>query len=159
MFDFSEILIIFVLALVVLGPKKLPGVAAQAGRWLGRARAMARQFREQLEQEVANAESALDTNAPRQAAPKPAEPPTNPGHASAEPHGPAEPHAPADPHAAAGSSADATHSAAPFATGLPWVDDPMPPHAPSAPEPQPAAAAPAHEDTKPNDGSAHERAT
>jgi sec-independent protein translocase protein TatB len=52
MFDFSEILIIFGLALVVLGPKKLPGAAAQIGRWLGRARAMARQFREQLEEEV-----------------------------------------------------------------------------------------------------------
>jgi sec-independent protein translocase protein TatB len=52
MFGFSEILVIFILGLVVLGPKKLPGVAIQVGRWLGRARAMARQFREQLEQEV-----------------------------------------------------------------------------------------------------------
>jgi len=60
--DFPEVLIIFGLALVVLGPKKLPGVAAQVGRWLGRARAMARQFREQLEQEVNTVESALDTN-------------------------------------------------------------------------------------------------
>jgi len=49
----------------VLGPKKLPGAAAQVGRWVGRARAMARQFREQLEQEVASVESALDTNATR----------------------------------------------------------------------------------------------
>jgi Tat protein translocase TatB subunit len=54
MFDiaFSEVLIIFVLALVVLGPEKLPKVAAQVGRWIGRARGMARQFREQLEEEV-----------------------------------------------------------------------------------------------------------
>jgi sec-independent protein translocase protein TatB len=54
MFDiaFSEVLIIFVLALVVLGPEKLPRVAAQVGRWIGRARGMARQFREQLEEEV-----------------------------------------------------------------------------------------------------------
>lgn len=49
---FSEILIIFVLALVVLGPEKLPRVASQIGRWIGRARGMARQFREQLEEEV-----------------------------------------------------------------------------------------------------------
>ena len=44
MFDigFSEILVIFVLALIVLGPEKLPRVAAQVGRWIGRARAMAR---------------------------------------------------------------------------------------------------------------------
>ena len=49
---FSEILLIFVLGLIVLGPEKLPRVAAQVGRWIGRARAMARQFREQLEEEV-----------------------------------------------------------------------------------------------------------
>lgn len=51
-FSISELAIIFGLALVVLGPKKLPGLVAQVGRWVGRARHMARQFREQLEQEV-----------------------------------------------------------------------------------------------------------
>lgn len=50
--DFSEILVIFGIALVVLGPEKLPRLAQQIGRWVGRARAMARQFREQLEQET-----------------------------------------------------------------------------------------------------------
>jgi len=49
---FSEILIIFVLALIVLGPEKLPRVVSEVGRWMGRARGMARQFREQLEEEV-----------------------------------------------------------------------------------------------------------
>src|SRR5690349_3160080 len=49
---FSELLVIFVLALVVLGPEKLPRLAQQVGRWIGRARAMAKQFREQLEDEV-----------------------------------------------------------------------------------------------------------
>lgn len=48
----SELAIIFSVALVVLGPKKLPGLVQQVGRWVGRARHMARQFREQLEQEV-----------------------------------------------------------------------------------------------------------
>jgi sec-independent protein translocase protein TatB len=51
-FGFSEVLLISVLALVVLGPEKLPRLASQVGRWIGRARAMARQFREQLEEEV-----------------------------------------------------------------------------------------------------------
>jgi len=51
-FSISEIAIIFGVALVVLGPKKLPPLVAQIGRWVGRARHMARQFREQLEQEV-----------------------------------------------------------------------------------------------------------
>jgi sec-independent protein translocase protein TatB len=36
----------------VLGPEKLPRVVSEVGRWVGRARAMARQFREQLEEEV-----------------------------------------------------------------------------------------------------------
>jgi sec-independent protein translocase protein TatB len=36
----------------VLGPEKLPRVVSEFGRWVGRARAMARQFREQLEEEV-----------------------------------------------------------------------------------------------------------
>jgi Tat protein translocase TatB subunit len=49
---FPELLIIFVVALVVLGPQKLPQVAALVGRWLGNARAMARQFRDQLEEEA-----------------------------------------------------------------------------------------------------------
>ena len=56
MFDigFSEILLIFGLTLVVLGPDKLPQVARTIGRWAGRARAMARQFRDQLEAETDN---------------------------------------------------------------------------------------------------------
>ena len=59
MFDigFSELLLIFGLTLVVLGPNKLPHVARTIGRWVGRARAMARQFREQLEDEVQLAET------------------------------------------------------------------------------------------------------
>jgi sec-independent protein translocase protein TatB len=51
-FSMPELGIIFVVALVVLGPKKLPPLVQQVGRWVGRARHMARQFREQLEQEV-----------------------------------------------------------------------------------------------------------
>ena len=70
MFDiaFSEVLLIFVLALIVLGPEKLPKVAAQVGRWIGRARGMARQFREQLEEEV-NLEEARKAQPPVNRAP------------------------------------------------------------------------------------------
>ncbi len=49
---FSELLLIMGLALLVLGPEKLPKVVGEIGRWMGRARAMARQFREQLEIEA-----------------------------------------------------------------------------------------------------------
>lgn len=54
MFDFSfpELLVCFVVALVVLGPTRLPGLVRKVGRWVGKARSMAREFRDQLEQEV-----------------------------------------------------------------------------------------------------------
>jgi len=72
MFDigFSEILLIFVIALVVLGPEKLPRVASQVGRWIGRARGMARQFREQLEEEI-NLEDARKAQSATTQAPTP----------------------------------------------------------------------------------------
>jgi Tat protein translocase TatB subunit len=82
MFDigFSEILVIFVLALIVLGPEKLPRVASQVGRWIGRARGMARQFREQLEEEV-NLEQARKSPPPVTTTP----PATFPGPVSTVP--------------------------------------------------------------------------
>ena len=49
---FTEIILILGVALLVLGPEKLPALAEKVGRWTGRARSMARQLRTQLEQEV-----------------------------------------------------------------------------------------------------------
>ena len=49
---FTEIVLIFGIALLVLGPARLPKLAADLGRWAGKARAMARSLRTQLEQEV-----------------------------------------------------------------------------------------------------------
>jgi len=69
---FSEIALIFTLALIVLGPEKLPRVASQVGRWIGRARGMARQFREQLEEEV-NLEEVRKSKPPAVKPPPPAE--------------------------------------------------------------------------------------
>jgi len=81
MFDigFSEILVIVGLALVVLGPTKLPQVARTLGRWAGRARSMARQFREQLENEADEFSLNLDISratASAKGAPAPAPTPT-----------------------------------------------------------------------------------
>jgi sec-independent protein translocase protein TatB len=77
MFDigFSEVLLIFGLTLVVLGPDKLPHVARTIGRWVGRARGMARQFREQLEAETDNLKVDIDLKSPPAAAPPPPSPP------------------------------------------------------------------------------------
>jgi sec-independent protein translocase protein TatB len=51
-FSISKLAVLSLLALLVLGPEKLPKVAAQLGRWVGRARVMARNLRAQLEREV-----------------------------------------------------------------------------------------------------------
>ena len=47
MFDiaWTELLVILVVALVVVGPKDLPRMMRTVGQWAGRARAMADQFR------------------------------------------------------------------------------------------------------------------
>jgi sec-independent protein translocase protein TatB len=74
--DFSEILVIFGIALVVLGPEKLPKLAQNIGRWIGRARAMARQFREQLEQEADAIQKTADLRAHMK-------PPSRPAYAPA----------------------------------------------------------------------------
>ena len=51
--SFWELSFIFLLALVVFGPERLPGLARSIGLWVGRARAMLRNFNEQLERELA----------------------------------------------------------------------------------------------------------
>jgi Tat protein translocase TatB subunit len=62
-FGFSEVVVTSMIALVVLGPKRLPGMMRRIGNWMGRARVMARQLTEQLEREI-NAEEILrQTNA------------------------------------------------------------------------------------------------
>ena len=52
MFDigFWELLLIMVLAMIVIGPEKLPGAARTAGRWVGKAR----RFVEGVKTEVAD---------------------------------------------------------------------------------------------------------
>jgi sec-independent protein translocase protein TatB len=66
-FGFSEILLTSAIALVVLGPERLPKVARQVGNWMGRARAMARQLGEQLEREVSADELLRDQSKPKAA--------------------------------------------------------------------------------------------
>ncbi|MGH8371478.1 MAG: Sec-independent protein translocase protein TatB [Gammaproteobacteria bacterium] len=51
--SFWELALIFVLALVVFGPERLPGLARTMGLWIGRARAVVRNLSEQLERELA----------------------------------------------------------------------------------------------------------
>jgi sec-independent protein translocase protein TatB len=48
----GELGLIFIVALVLLGPARLPGLVRKIGRWVGKARSMARDFQQQLENEV-----------------------------------------------------------------------------------------------------------
>jgi Tat protein translocase TatB subunit len=52
MFDFSwsHILIVLIVALVVVGPKDLPKLMRIVGHWVGKARAMADQFRKSFDE-------------------------------------------------------------------------------------------------------------
>jgi Tat protein translocase TatB subunit len=50
----GEIIIILFLALIVLGPKRLPEVAQKLGRWTAELRTAARDIRRGLENEVAD---------------------------------------------------------------------------------------------------------
>ena len=85
---FTEIVLILGLALLVLGPEKLPGLAEKIGRWTGRARAMARQLRTQLEQEVTLEEMAktrAEEAKAKSASEQPATPADSPGSDAAQP--------------------------------------------------------------------------
>jgi sec-independent protein translocase protein TatB len=54
MFDigFWELIILFALGLVILGPERLPKVAIQLGQWAGQARRMARSLTTQIRDEL-----------------------------------------------------------------------------------------------------------
>ncbi len=58
MFDigFWELIILFGLGLIILGPERLPKVAMQVGSWAGRARRMARQLSSQIQDEITDLE-------------------------------------------------------------------------------------------------------
>ena len=49
---FFELVILFMIGLVVLGPQRLPKVANQLGTWIGQARRMTRVMKRQLEDEL-----------------------------------------------------------------------------------------------------------
>ena len=58
MFDFSfwELAIVLIVALLVVGPDKLPILAAKLGRWVGKAKRMVTSVRSDIEDELKAAE-------------------------------------------------------------------------------------------------------
>ena len=57
-FNFSEMAVVAVVALLVIGPKDLPKAMRVIGHWVGRARGVARQFRAGFDEMVREAELA-----------------------------------------------------------------------------------------------------
>jgi sec-independent protein translocase protein TatB len=55
MFDFGfwEIILILMVALVVVGPERLPGLARTAGLWIGKAKRMVSDVKAEIDQELA----------------------------------------------------------------------------------------------------------
>ena len=60
MFDigWSELLVIAAVALIVIGPKELPGVLRSVGHWMGKIRRMASDFQGQFQEAMREAEMA-----------------------------------------------------------------------------------------------------
>lgn len=61
---FWELALLFALGLVVLGPEKLPRVAAQLGRYASQARRTVRTLSSQFHAEIEAAERHMDAPAP-----------------------------------------------------------------------------------------------
>lgn len=48
-----ELVLIMVIALIVIGPERLPEVARNVGRWVGKARGMVRSVKAEIDRELA----------------------------------------------------------------------------------------------------------
>jgi sec-independent protein translocase protein TatB len=165
MFDigWSELLVIAVVALIVIGPKELPGVLRNVGHWMGKVRRMAGEFQSQFQEAMREAEMADlkkhadDLNSVASSLSKPFDPtdylgkidePTPSTSASTPTPGSAEATSTA-PDAAVVSSSETATAALPAATeppGAPAVASAPVDVAPAAkpeavaPEPEPEAA-------------------
>ena len=139
MFDvgFQELVLIFIIGLLVLGPQRLPKVAAEIGKWIGRARRTAAELRRQLEREIELNDiqppppsSPTDTQNPFHHAPTDTGAPPPADAASPVATAPPAPAAEASPAA----SAPDTATASPPAKAPEPVSAPAP-ETPKAPEP------------------------
>ena len=69
--SFADTVVLFVLALLLFGPKKLPLIARQIGKALNEFKRASNEFRSQIEAEINN----LEIESPKQSILPPAQPP------------------------------------------------------------------------------------
>lgn len=123
MFDvgFPELVLVAVIGLLVLGPQRLPKVAAEIGKWVGRARRTATQLRRQLEREI-------ELNDIQPPPPRPPPPPTKQAETPAAAPPPSAEHAGSEqPPAATPAEAESPPDVPAGAPEAPPVDKPPSP--------------------------------
>ena len=148
--SFSELLLVGLVALLVLGPERLPGAARTAGLWVGRLKSSFNAIKQEVEREIGADEIrrqlhnehilSLEQEArkifnPNQQEPTPAQPPAEPTiHSAAAPTAPAPAPAPVvTPPGPAPVTTDTSveHVAPSAAPTTPAPQDPtLPPRAP-----------------------------
>ncbi|HEY6370698.1 MAG TPA: twin-arginine translocase TatA/TatE family subunit [Candidatus Sulfotelmatobacter sp.] len=67
--SFSETVFLFFLALIIFGPKKLPEIARQVGKYMNEFKRASNEFKAQIEQEIAHLEIEKPTILPPSQAP------------------------------------------------------------------------------------------
>jgi len=72
-FGMSEMIFIFIAALILVGPKKLPEIMRQVGKWMAEFKRASNEFKWQIEAEMRNLE--LETERSKQTILPPATPP------------------------------------------------------------------------------------
>jgi sec-independent protein translocase protein TatB len=161
MFDISwgKLVIIGVVALLVIGPKELPGVLRMVGQWMGKMRRMAAEFQGQFQEAMREAEmadlkkqfddtaatfnSAIDPSGMKADFEKMMDP--APASSTAATPDPSAPPPASDPAAPAAPSDPAASGAAPVAPAVDLnvpMPEPLPPVTEADFKPLPAAPAP-----------------
>lgn len=137
--SFSETIFLFLLALLVFGPKKLPEIGRQIGKILNEFKRASNEFRAQIEAEISQAESKHQQILPPSERPE--------GVVASLPLSP-EPSLPI-------TTPEPWNSGAPDAAGIPEAHSGYNLDAPAEADPIPAAVIPDHASEEPADKASH----
>jgi sec-independent protein translocase protein TatB len=133
--SFQDSIFLFVLALVLFGPKRLPTLARELGKWVGEFRRASNEFKMQMEEELRISEQAERQK--KLAEVEAAAPPKAPLPESSEPHTPPAPPSMIEANQTGEASQANQAASEAAAASLPAAE---PPAAPTTEHPQPAPA-------------------